>query len=252
MQNLSLLPAILFCAGPAAAQEIPFSRLSGSAALQSESPPEAVPCPAEGQEMPGLPDSVAFLIKPEAGHSQDARLYFPFESAGKSAGQDFSLADADDGEEIPYLEIAEAEAQAQGVDLALVLAVIQKESMFDPGARSSAGALGLMQITPATAKWLGLKETKKLRTPEVNIKYGVKYLKYLWETFSETNPSDLSYSELQQKTSQMALAAYNSGPGNVRKYDGVPPFKETRYYVKKVTEYFALYEEKLKKNIPVP
>jgi soluble lytic murein transglycosylase-like protein len=98
---------------------------------------------------------------------------------------------------------------------------------------------------PATAKWLGLKDTSKLYTPAVNIKYGVKYLKYLWNEFAEVESGDISRAELGQKASRMAIAAYNAGQGNVRKYDDVPPFKETRNYVTKVTQYFNYYESLL-------
>jgi soluble lytic murein transglycosylase-like protein len=122
---------------------------------------------------------------------------------------------------------------------------MRQESRFITGAKSNVGASGLMQLMPATAKWLGLKDTKQLTTPAVNIKYGVKYLKYLWDKFSDISPADLSAEDMKQKTARMAIAAYNAGQGNVRKYNDVPPFKETRSYVTKVTEYFNRFDKLL-------
>lgn len=191
----------------------------------------------ERSEDPSSPTaSFDFLVRPDAEHEPGAELFNPFRMADKAAGAQ---------PKIPYLDLARAEAEAQGLDLALVLAVIQKESSFNPKAKSAVGAVGLMQLMPDTAKWLGLKDTSKLTTPAVNIKYGVKYLKMLWDEFATTAPADISEAEIKTKASQMAIAAYNAGQGNVRKYDDVPPFKETKNYVKKVTEYFAAYEELL-------
>ena len=201
----------------------------------------AVPAPAPAPELMEDPSSPTasfdFLVRTEAGHAQGAVLFSPFrQSEEKGAGPSPS-------QSIPYFDIARAEAAAQGVDLALVLAVIQKESSFDPKARSSVGAVGLMQLMPATARWLGLKDTRQLTKPEVNIKYGVKYLKYLWDEFASMPAGDLSQADLRDRTARMAIAAYNAGQGNVRKYNDVPPFKETRNYVERVSEYFAEYDE---------
>ncbi len=232
---LTLFTALALAAPAAGAQS--FSQLPGSAEAGSAQAPEPSALP-EAVEDPSAPNAAAdFLVKPEAEHDQGAELFDPWQTAEKSVPG---------APKIPFFDIAKAEAKAQSVDLALVLAVIQKESSFDPHAHSAAGAKGLMQVLPDTARWLGLRDTRQLTKPAVNIKYGVKYLKYLWDEFAQTASADISPAEIDMKASQMALAAYNAGQGNVRKYNGVPPFKETRNYVEKVTRYFKHYEDLLK------
>ena len=108
-------------------------------------------------------------------------------------------------------------ATTYNIDPHLIAAVIQAESSFNPNAKSGAGARGLMQLMPATAKELGVKDSYNV---EQNIMGGVKYLAQQLKTFG----GDL----------QKALAAYNAGAGNVRKYGGIPPFAETQNYVKKI------------------
>jgi soluble lytic murein transglycosylase-like protein len=119
--------------------------------------------------------------------------------------------------EIPYGELIYEKAQKYDVDPALVAAVIEQESRFKPRARSHAGARGLMQLMPRTGRWMG---ARNLYDPEQNVDAGVKYIKYLHKRFN----GDL------KKT----IAAYNGGEGNVMRYRGIPPFRETRQYVKKV------------------
>lgn len=232
---IALLPAFIL-ASPLQAETRSFFQLSDSPGMEAAGVPEPSAVP-EAVEDPGSPTaSVDFLVRPEAEHEPGAVLFTPWRMGEKAAGGP---------SKIPYFEIAKAEAEAQGVDLALVLAVIQKESSFDPRAHSAVGAKGLMQLMPDTARWLGLKDTNKLYTPAVNIKYGVKYLKLLWDEFAGMEAGDISGADLDKKASRMAIAAYNAGQGNVRKYNDVPPFKETKAYVKKVTEYFTAYEELL-------
>jgi len=107
----------------------------------------------------------------------------------------------------------------------LLHAVITAESSYNPNAISRAGAVGLMQLMPATAKQYGVSNR---RDPKQNIYGGSRYLRYLLKLFK----NDLT----------LALAAYNAGEGTVKKYGNkVPPYKETRNYVKKVIKYYKKY-----------
>ncbi len=120
--------------------------------------------------------------------------------------------------------IAEA-AQTHGVDPRLVAAVVRRESAFNVKALSPVGASGLMQLMPATAKFLGVTDVFDARQ---NVLGGTRYLRTLLDAFD----GDLD----------LALAAYNAGPGAVAKYNGVPPFSETRAYVMAVR---SSYEKSL-------
>ena len=234
---LVLLPALILAAPPQAPAQS-FSQLSDSITAEALPVPEPAAAPEAVEDPASAPVDVDFLVRPDAEHEPGAELFTPWSLGDKSAGGSSA---------IPYLALARAEAKAQGVDLALVLAIIQKESSFDPKARSTKGARGLMQVMPETAKWLGLKDLRQLNRPDVNLKYGIKYLKYLWNEFAEIAAADISVTDIGKKASQMAIAAYNSGQGNVRKYNGIPPFKETRNYVTKVTQHFLYYEDLLLK-----
>ena len=114
------------------------------------------------------------------------------------------------------------------VDPALVKAIIMAESGYDPRAVSKVGAKGLMQLMPATAEELGVEDSFN---PKHNINAGVGYFKKLLNRFG----GDV----------KLALAAYNAGTRKVRQYQGIPPFKATRYYIKKVFEYYQLYKKQM-------
>lgn len=124
----------------------------------------------------------------------------------------------------PYHRMVVNASLRHGVPASLIHAVIQKESGYNPSARSRRNARGLMQVTPATARFVGMPHGRTLYDPQTNIYAGTAYLKYLMRTHT---------------TFDEVLAAYNSGPGNVRKYNGVPPFNETRRYVRDVRRFYA-------------
>jgi soluble lytic murein transglycosylase-like protein len=122
--------------------------------------------------------------------------------------------------EVPFGGIIYNEAKKNDLPPELVAAVVHTESQFVPTAHSNRGAVGLMQLVPKTGRWLG---ASNLTDPAQNIQAGAKYLRYLTDRFSGD----------QQK----AVAAYNAGEGNVRRFNGVPPFRETRNYVQKVRSF---------------
>jgi soluble lytic murein transglycosylase-like protein len=133
-----------------------------------------------------------------------------------------------------FAPLIESEAKRQGLDPALVRAVVAVESAYEPAAVSSKGAVGLMQVIPATAERYGLAADRrssieqKLKDPATNVRIGTRYLSDLIERFGQ----DL----------RLALAAYNAGEGAVERYDRtIPPFPETQQYVVLVEQFRALY-----------
>lgn len=115
-------------------------------------------------------------------------------------------------------EIIDKASEKYNVPKNLIAAVITVESAGNPAAQSPVGAAGLMQLMPGTAKDLGVKNRLN---PEENILGGTKYLRQLLDQFGGDT--------------KLALAAYNAGPGNVKKYNGVPPFQETQNYVNRIS-----------------
>lgn len=120
----------------------------------------------------------------------------------------------------PMDEIFEAASKETGVDIRLLKAVGKAESNFRASATSHCGAMGVMQLMPGTAKSLGVTNAYDARQ---NIMAGSRYLAKLLDKYDGDT--------------KLALAAYNAGSGNVAKYGGIPPFKETQNYVKRVLEY---------------
>ena len=124
-------------------------------------------------------------------------------------------------DESPYHALIHEAAGRYDVEYDLIRAIIMVESQFNPRAVSRQGARGLMQLMPVTAKAL---EVVDLHDPTENIDAGVRYFKSLLDRYE----GDV----------ELALAAYNAGPGIVTRYDGVPPYKETQAYVAKVLGYY--------------
>jgi soluble lytic murein transglycosylase len=138
---------------------------------------------------------------------------------------------------LDYRAIVRAHAHTFGIDPALLAAVIYQESKFDPTARSSSGAVGLMQLTPTTAEGIAIRtggrafRTSDLTTPELNVRYGCWYLRDLFQKY---------------KQETLVLAAYNAGQGNVdrwlRAHEGIQ-FPETRAYVSRVEHLQVVYRD---------
>lgn len=133
--------------------------------------------------------------------------------------------------EMPFGSLIWEKAAKYDVDPALVAAIVENESRFRPRALSHRGARGLMQLMPRTGRWMG---AQNLYDPEQNLDAGVKYLKYLEKRFNGNQTK--------------IIAAYNAGEGNVLRYGGIPPFRETRTYVKKVKKSYNRHNQELEKQ----
>jgi hypothetical protein len=131
-------------------------------------------------------------------------------------------------------ELVDDAARRNGVDPLLVHSVIKTESNYNPNAVSNKGAQGLMQLMPATARGLGVKNPMN---PRENIEGGVKFLKYLQTQFSDP---------------ALALAAYNAGEGAVRRYNWIPPYPETQDYVVKVARNYRQAKAAAAARPPAP
>jgi hypothetical protein len=151
---------------------------------------------------------IARIVSDEVPHPEPA----PVEAAPEPA----RVAGAGGLPDGPYREIIVSMSQAHGVDPLLVRALIQVESNYRPGARSPKGAMGLMQLMPSTAREYKVRNPFDPRT---NIEAGIKHLKSLIDRLG---------------TTEMALAAYNAGEGAVTRFNGIPPYRETRNYVTKI------------------
>lgn len=147
---------------------------------------------------------------PTIDHYIPSELNFikPSSSSGRPANDTFDL-------------VIQQVAKIHQVDFALVKAIIKAESGFNPTAVSHAGAQGLMQIMPANFESFGIANAFD---PEENIRAGTRYLRYLMDRYDQNL--------------HLALAAYNAGPTAVDRYEDIPPFRETREYVKRVLSYY--------------
>lgn len=130
----------------------------------------------------------------------------------------------------PYASVVTKAAKANGLSRGLLSSVIRAESNFQPRAVSPKGALGLMQLMPATARRLAVRHPFD---PSENVQAGARYLKQMLGRFGSVN---------------LALAAYNAGPGAVALYGGVPPYPETRSYVARVRRNM----KKIQNTLPDP
>jgi hypothetical protein len=141
--------------------------------------------------------------------------------AAKELAKQKDATEATSSNDMTLSQIFKQASEAYGVDLEFLKAVARAESNFNPNAKSSAGAMGIMQLMPSTAEALDVKDPYNAYE---NIMGGAKMLSGLLAKYN----GDKS----------LALAAYNAGSGNVAKYGGIPPFTETQNYVKKVLSYY--------------
>ena len=132
--------------------------------------------------------------------------------------------------EVPYGPIIYREALKNDLPPELVAAVVEAESDFRPRLISGKNAQGLMQIIPETGHLLGVDD---LFNPETNVAAGAKYLRYLFDRFGDQ---------------RVAIAAYNAGEGNIEKFGGVPPFPETRNYIRRVSSRAREYRNRVQES----
>lgn len=161
------------------------------------------------------------MIQPVGSGSLDTGTIGAPGGAGNTAGE-FSRALEHAGAKTSLDEIFDRAGARYGVPVPLLKAIGKAESGFNPGAVSRSGAQGVMQLMPATARSLGVTDAFD---PEQNIMGGAKYIAQMLDQFGGDT--------------ELALAAYNAGPGSVRKYGGIPPFRETQNYVKNVLSYMG-------------
>lgn len=181
------------------------------------------------QSRPQLPDSGR--LRAITAGDLDAALAGPPGEMETSPEEDAEAARRELLVRLPYGSQIWRTAQKHRVDGLLVAAVIEAESGFTPDAVSPKGAVGLMQLLPSTG---GLYGAPDLLDASTNLEVGTRYLSWLLREFD----GDL----------ERALAAYNAGPAAVARYDGVPPFRETRQYVRKVLAIYRGHSESVWKR----
>lgn len=158
-------------------------------------------------------DATTAAARPSAAQAPAAAFAQVLQAARSTAGRPGSTSTPS-----AYDDLIARAAARHGVDADLVHAVVKAESSYNPRCRSSAGAMGLMQLMPGTARALGVGDPWD---PAQNLDGGVRYLRQQLDRFGEVD---------------LALAAYNAGPGAVQRHHGVPPYRETQAYVKRVMQ----------------
>jgi hypothetical protein len=176
-----------------------------------------------GGALESVPSRVTWVIRADRRTGKLVRVpvvqTVPGAAAAKAAGPRVS-------------EVVDAVAKEHAVDPLLVHSVIQAESNYDPFAISPKGAQGMMQLMPATARRFGVKNSFDFAD---NIEGGVRYLRYLMDLFQDE---------------KLAVAAYNAGEHAVMRYGGVPPYAETKNYVRSVTASYAGAKQAAVQNAP--
>ena len=187
----------------------------------------ADPAEAEGLRLRSSSSKSRAALFSNQTRVMDSRLARQYENSARfrpAAAKTASLLDAPEATVLPrysgrykgqYLSHAKAMAQKHGIPESLFLRLVQQESGWNPGARSHAGATGLAQLMPGTARKLGVDP----RDPHQNLEGGARYLRMMYNRFGSW---------------KLALAAYNAGPEAVQKHGGVPPYRETRHYVRAI------------------
>jgi len=187
-----------------------------ASALQAATSADAAAAdePAALADPSGVLGAQGFAGASEAASATDAAYAPELQSSGGGA----EMGD--------YETLIQQAAARYGLDPAVLHGLVEQESGFDPSATSSAGAIGLTQLMPATASSLGVADPLN---PQESIEGGARYLSGLMSQFGG-NTAD-------------ALAAYNAGPGAVQEYGGVPPYSETQNYVSSVLGYAESYRQ---------
>ena len=174
------------------------------------------------QRWKSVPPPTPGVLASARNAAAEVTSYVSSRPAGTSASTDPNYAALSRGHRVTSQEIDDVidkAAQKHSVDANLVRALIKQESNFNPSAVSNKGAMGLMQLMPGTARQLGVSDPFD---PQQNVDAGVKHLKQLLDNYN----GDV----------RLGLAAYNAGEGAVARNNGVPPYRETQEYVKKITE----------------